>query len=286
MMILLLTSCTVSAPKQNQDKSNPPTEIRVSPFPYEHSTRLFKKYLKQVASARKLSVPDLPPADGYIGKGKVWQTPYYQKIGEKAGPTVLIVGGTHGHEVAGWIAAQRMLDFGIDRGKLYVIPRVNYRGVAARHRFIPGESDLNRSYPGKSNGNTPDRLAYDVFEFVKEKKVQILLDLHESFGYHLAEERSLGQSIIIYPSDDTAFVGMEVVESLNQNISETLEKITLLQGPKAGSTAWASGKFLGIQGYTLETAIPLPLEKRIEYQILMTRSILGENGIRLDHDSF
>ncbi|MBU2511315.1 succinylglutamate desuccinylase/aspartoacylase family protein [bacterium] len=283
LILFLAAGCTGSTGLEKEKNGVINQEAQqIFPYPYQ-DTSLHQLYLKHIDSVRQIRIPDLPQPDGYIGKGEIWQTPYYVREGKTEGPTVLILGGTHGHEMAGWIAAQRLLEYRIDVGKVYLIPRINYRAVTERHRFIPGEKDLNRCYPGDPTGETTDRLAFDVFEFVKNKKIQILLDLHESFRFHL--EGGLGQTLIIYPNDETAWIAMAISESINEGISEPLEKIVILQGPKQGSTAWASGKFLGIQGYTVETAIPLPLEKRIEYQILMVRSILIENGIQLDHDS-
>jgi len=272
LTVVFLAGCSVTPDTVKSD--------RVLHNQFKNHPR-YPQYMKMVKSIRHIQAPELPSADGYIGKGKVWQTPYYLKDSGVAGPTVFILGGTHGYELAGWFAAQELLHVKPDRGRLYVIPRVNYRGVQLKHRFVPGERDLNRCYPGNPDGGNTERLAFDVFEFIKSKKAEIVFDLHESFDYHLVDEESLGQSIIFYTNDKAAWVSLMVSEAINEQIAEPLEKVSILHGPKVGSTAWAAGKYLGIQGYTLETAIPLPLKKRIDYHLRLVRLIFKENGINL-----
>ena len=53
------------------------------------------------------------------------------------GPTVLIVGGIHGNEPAGFRAADQVRHWPINRGKLIVIPKLNRLGVEANIRWSP-----------------------------------------------------------------------------------------------------------------------------------------------------
>jgi len=280
LSFLFLWGCATVQPTHNKRNTGHSEADQILQSQFKNHPQ-YAKYLKFINAARKVPASDLPLADGYIGEGQVWQTPYYLKESGSTGPTVLIIGGTHGYEIAGWQAAQELLKFKPDVGRLYVIPRINLRGVELRHRFVPGEKDLNRCYPGKVKGGNTERLAFDVFEFIKNQGVKIVFDLHESWDYHLVNEARLGQSVILYPDDTAAWASLMATETINETISEPLEKISFLQGPIKGSTAWAVGKILGIQGYTLETAIPLPLKKRIDYQVQLVRLILMENGINI-----
>ncbi|MCP4755825.1 MAG: succinylglutamate desuccinylase/aspartoacylase family protein [Proteobacteria bacterium] len=278
LTVLALLGCAAIPPTPTEKRADgAKTELKELSQFKKHPR--YAQYMKLVKSLQKIQVPELPPPDGFIGQGEIWQTPYYFKDSGVEGPSLLIIGGTHGYEIAGWFAAQELINYSPGKGRLFVIPRVNYRGVELKHRFVPGEKDLNRCYPGKSDGGNTEKLAFDVFEFIKERNIQIVLDLHESFDYHLVDESSLGQTIVFYPNDTTAWVSLMASESINETITEPLEKMSVLQGPKTGSTAWAAGKHLSIQGYTLETSIRLPLEKRMDYHIQLVRSILKENEI-------
>lgn len=40
--------------------------------------------------------------------------------------------------------------------------------------------NLNRAYPGKANGTLTEKIAYGIIEFIKEKDIDISVDLHEA----------------------------------------------------------------------------------------------------------
>ncbi|MEA3366717.1 MAG: hypothetical protein U9R68_01235, partial [Planctomycetota bacterium] len=44
-------------------------------------------------------------ASGTLAEGTRWATPYYSRQADAPGPTVLVVGGIHGNEPAGALAA-------------------------------------------------------------------------------------------------------------------------------------------------------------------------------------
>ena len=87
------------------------------------------------------------------------QTPVFRITGLKEGPTVLIIGGTHGNETAGFEAAHQLLKRFADTppslGTLFFIPEANRQAVLDDSRRIPvpeatdiERGNLNRCYPG------------------------------------------------------------------------------------------------------------------------------------------
>jgi predicted deacylase len=215
-----------------------------------------------------------------LGAGKPYATPYYIIDSDIAGPAVCIIGGTHGNEPAGCKAALELLTLKPDCGKLIIIPAANRRAVKLNRRAIPGEGDLNRCYPGNATGILMEELAWGIFEFIKEQKITMLIDLHESLDY-FTNKRYLGQTVIAYENETSIWIAGIALERVNAGIAIPTEKFTLLKNPIKGSTAWAAGKYLQVPSFTVETCKKLKLSVRTGYMVQIVRYILAEVGVRL-----
>lgn len=97
------------------------------------------------------------------------------------GPTLLLLGGTHGDEVEGPVALLRLLrELGAEdfRGRVIVIPALNYPAVAACRRTAPSDGlDLNRCFPGRAEGSFAEVLAH-YLDSVLLPLCDLVLDLH------------------------------------------------------------------------------------------------------------
>ena len=63
-------------------------------------------------------------------KGTIGDTKVYVIQGEEEGGSILILGGTHGHEPAGHMAAIVMLEqISVSKGTVYIIPSINASGL-------------------------------------------------------------------------------------------------------------------------------------------------------------
>lgn len=96
--------------------------------------------------------------------GAAIEVPVHLLTGRSVHPRLAIVGGVHGDEYDGILAAQRLLqevDPGRLAGTLAVIPVANpsAHGAAQRHTPLDG-LDLNRVFPGRADGGVTERLAY------------------------------------------------------------------------------------------------------------------------------
>lgn len=218
---------------------------------------------------------------GYIGKGQPWETPYYVIQGAKNGPTIMVLGGTHGDEIAGWRAAEQLLSASINCGKLVVIPRANIRAVKQNVREVAKEGNLNRAYPGEQDGTLTEKLALDIMNLIRSCKPIAVLDLHESYGFAGEGNDYLGQTIIAYAEERSSQLAHATVDAMNRQIPKGLEQFDVLLGPVPGSTAYAVGVYLGIPGFTIETTEKMALEERIRYQILAVQMMLKELGVTL-----
>lgn len=115
------------------------------------------------------------------GVGEIPELVVHRACGRQTGPHLLITGGVHGDEYEGPVAATEFFQ-ALDPGKLCgtvtVLPVVNMAAWQARRRRTPiDEGDLNRAFPGNSNGSPTSKLAAAVFAtFVRPSDV--VIDLH------------------------------------------------------------------------------------------------------------
>jgi predicted deacylase len=216
-----------------------------------------------------------------LGAGKPYATPYYIIDSSISGPAVCIIGGTHGNEPAGCLAARELLRWKPDCGKLIIIPAANRKAVRLNRREIPPEGDLNRCYPGSATGILMEKLALEMLELMKEEKISVLVDLHESLDYHLINHKYLGQTLIAYENEMSVWVGGIAAEKVNAAIKIPARQFILLKNPVRGSTAWAAGKYLQVLSFTVETCKKLKLSARTGYMVQIIRYILAEVGVRL-----
>jgi len=232
----------------------------------------------------------------YLMEGTKYQTPIFHFASASKGPAVLILGGTHGNEPAGFEAAHRLLNhfslIKLKKGEIYIIPEANKIADLKNKRRIPvpkrrdrERGNLNRCYPGDSTGLPMEQAAFQITKLIREKKVDLLLDLHESPVFHLEwkdkskQYHGLGQTLIYTPNEEATWFGMVVLDSLNSSIPPGVKQFSLAERPIKHSAAWLAGEIFNISGFTVETCKKLPLEERIQYQLKIVNTILGEMGM-------
>ena len=155
-------------------------------------------------------------------------TEIYLFEGSEPGGTMLILGGTHPSEPAGFLAAVLLVEnLSVARGRVFVIPRANHSGFshtepgeahpmffdvqtpAGMRRFRYGcrftspldqwpdpevylhypsgqrlsgaeTRNLNRSFPGRADGNFTERLAFAITSLIERDNIDLVIDLHEA----------------------------------------------------------------------------------------------------------
>ena len=112
-----------------------------------------------------------------------WQTALIPivSIRNGPGPTLLVLGGTHGDEVDGPVVAMKLareLQPADIRGNVIIVPALNYGAVEACQRGAPSDGrDLNRCFPGKPDGSFAEVVAHYV-DSVLLPRSQVVIDLH------------------------------------------------------------------------------------------------------------
>lgn len=82
---------------------------------------------------------------------------------------------THGTETVGLAVAREIQKLPFKKGEL-LIHTANELAYKKKKRFI--DQDLNRSFPGKRNGNHEERLAHTILPVVKS--ADIVIDIHST----------------------------------------------------------------------------------------------------------
>ncbi|MDA1000447.1 MAG: succinylglutamate desuccinylase/aspartoacylase family protein [bacterium] len=82
--------------------------------------------------------------------------------GRRPGPRLFVSAAIHGDEINGVEIIRRLLlspTLFRMRGTLIAVPVVNVYGFISRTRYLPDRRDLNRSFPGSTNGSLAAQLA-------------------------------------------------------------------------------------------------------------------------------
>lgn len=106
--------------------------------------------------------------------------------GAQPGPTLALIAGTHGSEVAPIVALQRVrgaLDPATLRGTVLIVHVANmpsFLGRTVYYSPIDGKN-LNRVYPGKTDGTVSERIAYAITNQIIDR-ADFLVDIHAGDG--------------------------------------------------------------------------------------------------------
>ncbi|HPF20831.1 MAG TPA: succinylglutamate desuccinylase/aspartoacylase family protein [Syntrophomonas sp.] len=210
-----------------------------------------------------------------LASGTKYETKLYVIKSGKAGPVVLIVGGVHGNEIAGYKAALKVCNLRPSRGTLLVIPKANVLAIAEEKRVASGQLDLNRAFPSTKTGPARGILANSILKVIKDYDVDWVMDMHEGYDYARNPSTvSVGQSLIYYPSSSVKTIGSRIVKTLNKNISLQRKEFSLLKPPVKGSISRAAAVTVGARSFIFETCSRESLATRINHQLKAANMLL------------
>lgn len=105
--------------------------------------------------------------------------------GRQAGPTLALIAGTHGSEVAPIVALQRVradVDPNELRGTLLLVHVANMPSFLGRTIYYgPDRKNLNRVYPGRADGTVSERIAHAITTEIIQR-ADYLVDMHAGDG--------------------------------------------------------------------------------------------------------
>jgi predicted deacylase len=110
-------------------------------------------------------------------------------VANGAGPTVVVIGGVHGDEPEGQVAAinlARSLQPEQVTGRVLIVPCASPEASRAYTRTWPSGIDFNRSFPGDPWGRTDEQLAYFLSTALFPMS-EVVVDIHSGGrgGLHL-----------------------------------------------------------------------------------------------------
>jgi hypothetical protein len=231
-----------------------------------------------------------------LSEGTEYETPAYFFESEQPQPAVLIIGGTHGNEPAGYEAALRLVDrfynAPLKKGKIIIIPLANRLAIENYQRRVQvskgvdrERGNLNRCYPGDRNGFPMEKIAFQIQQIAIENSVEVFIDLHEARRPHLAtetegDEKGLGQTLIYEPNEPSTWLVIQMLDQINGLIDDPDKHFSSLERPIKNSASWWAGKYLDIAAFTFETPRSLPIEERINYHLILVDVVLEDREIR------
>jgi predicted deacylase len=216
---------------------------------------------------------------GWIAKGTKHQTPYYIYNSGVKGPTVVVTGGVHGNEKAGYKAAWTAKDLAVKKGRLIVIPEANRPAVRAGTR-TSSLGDLNRAFPRTKTDAARNYLARGIWSLMVKYRPTWLVDMHEGYDFHKINKKSVGQTVIYYPVASAAPMAKAMAKAASALVSNPKHVFSVLRYPTAGSLARAVSIRLGCKGMIVETSKKQTLAKRAAEHKAALDAMLQKLGMR------
>jgi hypothetical protein len=168
--------------------------------------------------------------------GTPYETPLFVYGTGTAGPIVMVLGGVHGNEPGGWLAADRVVErLRPASGALLVLPRANQKAIALFERTTEALGDLNRLYPGRPDGLPMERMAQEIVDTLRAYHVNVVVDMHESWAFYRDRPQNgtafLGQTVATNPTEPGVSLARSVVQSVNQRVLSTQEEFFFREFP-------------------------------------------------------
>ena len=209
--------------------------------------------------------------------GTRYEAAFYTRSSGVAGPTIVIIGGVHGNEPAGYLAARKIANWRCLSGTLAVMPDAHREAIRRKVRGYP--ANMNAMFPGKPDGSDMQRLAYEIWqEVIVASGPDLLLTLHESLDFHARDTHRHGQTLT-YDFEGLTPLMDSARARVNADIEAPLHKF--LDFCKAFPTCptYQAYSQLGTPATSIETSRTLALDTRIRYQLMMVMGFLDEFGM-------
>jgi len=232
----------------------------------------------------QIELPPLPIQDTYLK-------------GEKKGGRVLIVGGIHGNEPGAYKAAEILRHVKVKRGEIFIAPRMNFVSILANRRGYNG--DMNRKFASLSPKDPDYKRVNWLKNYIKEVKPDILLTLHDGFGFHSVNPKSWGQCIVIdeerYRNFQLGKVARLVSERVNRFFTKREWKVPVYNThtfspntkhpEQRKSLTYFCLKEANVPAICLETSKQMPtLELKVKTHLLLLKEFFNIYGIEIEPD--
>ncbi len=209
------------------------------------------------------------------------------------GPCVLVVGGTHGNEPAGAVAAihlhRSLCRQPPRKGRVVIIPNANKWGLLANLRFLPaelmsfgllGKIDLNRSYAHRGE-ESRTRLSRQIQDLALQS--DWVIDLHEGYDFHQLNPNSMGSGIYPGHTDESKQMTLPLLHAVNQIIAIPEYQFITTDWPDENGTFRMFCNEQGIHYTLVETSGQdniQPLDVRVQQHLVILNELLRQLQIK------
>jgi len=157
-----------------------------------------RKFIKNSAMIAGLFTPSIafsktPNRHHFIMPPKPFE--FFIKEGKLKGGKILIIGGIHGNEPGGYKASDILLDTEIKKGSIAILPRSNPESIFTFKRGYNG--DMNRKFTNLSKKDRDYYKVNSIKNFIADFKPDVILSLHDGYGYYAKHHNQWGESIVI-----------------------------------------------------------------------------------------
>jgi len=208
-----------------------------------------------------------------------YKTKAFVYSAEQEGPSIMIMAGVHGDELAGMKAVERFMgNIELKRGTVIIIPEANKKAVEHGVRALSAAEDLNRHYPGDiSSAEEIKVLAGEIFNIMNNNEVDFLLDLHESADYYHRNKNFYGQTIVLDDNKDPFLneIANYLADELNEIIISSKNMFNVIVKSIAGSSTHEALNHLDISGITFETCKKIDYKKRVDLHYQCIEKVLA-----------
>ena len=235
--------------------------------------------------------------------GTRYETPLYVFASGRPGRIALALGGVHGNEPGGWLAAERVVDkVRPANGAVLVIPRAHKVAISMGERTTDDLADLNRSYPGFEDGKPMERLAAEIMSAIREFHVDLVHDMHESWSFYRDRTTNgtafLGQTVSTNGEAGTALVE-SVIDRVNRTVLNQREELSFrefggnpnqqpnslprqadIPPPGRGTSSLGLSRLVpGLVPILVEMGQQQALERRTALHVRLFEEVLSQIGI-------
>jgi len=159
----------------------------------------------------------------------IYNNPDFKEDTDK---TVMIIAGTHGNEPAGHYAINNLiqeLNNGtkkIIKGRLILVPSVNYCALKVHLRFIPFIGDINRKYPTKIDQNISSKINKQIVKLLD--KTDFILDFHEGWGFNRQNSDSIGSTFTPTNTDISHDLSTILFTDINLTVTDDYKRYRII----------------------------------------------------------
>lgn len=228
----------------------------------------------------------------------------YKKINDANASTLLIIGGIHGDEPGGYMAAMLLTQrYKIKTGNVIIVPNLNYDSIMAFKRGVYG--DMNRKFASIDKNDPDYQIITDIKKIITQPHIDLVLNLHDGHGFYrptaidsLKNPAAWGQSTIIDQENldgskwgDLEALAKEVNSRVNVSLTEDVHEFNIKNTDTKNKS---KDMQLSLTYFAVKNGIPaLAIETsknitntnvKVFYQLQSIENFMSVLGIKFERD--